>query len=84
MGLAAAVGGAAVWVVAVVAASGQQREQVVDVQVMGSVRSQFQWRQGLACLGGSVGASKQGCLCVCGGDSKVVATIVLRRFELKI
>ncbi len=81
MGPAAAVGGAAVQVVAVVAASGQRREQVADVQATGSVQSWFQWWQGLARL---KGASEWGCLCVHGGDGEVVAAIVLRRIELKI
>src|SRR6266702_3931693 len=48
VGLAAAVGGAAVWVVAVVAASGWRREQVADGEATGSVRSRFGRRQGLA------------------------------------
>ncbi len=77
VGLAVAVGGAAVWVVAVVVASGQQQEQVADVQVMGLVWSQFRQWQGLVHLEGGVGASEQGRLHVCGGDGEVVATIVL-------
>src|SRR6266702_5542872 len=84
VGPAAAIGGAAVQVVAVVVALGWQREQVADVEVMGLVQSWFRWQQGLARLKGSVGASKQGCLRVRGGDSEVVATIVLQQFELKI
>ncbi len=84
MGLAVAVGGVVVQVVAVVAVLGWQQEQVADIKVMGSVWSQFQWQQGLACLEGGVGASKWGCLCVHGGDGKVVAAIVLQWFELKI
>jgi len=58
VGLVAAVGGVAVQVVAVVAASGWQREQVVDVKATGSVQSWFQRWQGLAHLEGGVGASK--------------------------
>src|SRR6266702_2331197 len=84
VGPAAAVGGAAVRVVAVVAASGRQREQVADVQATGSVRSRFRRRQGLARLEGGVGASERGRLRVREGDGEVVAAIVLRRFELKI
>ncbi len=71
VGLAAAVGGAAVRVVAVVAALGRRQEQVVDVQAMGSVRSQFRWRQGLVCLEGGVGASKQGHLHAHGGTARL-------------
>ncbi len=37
VGLAAAVGAATVWVVVVVAGSGWQREQVLDIEVMGLV-----------------------------------------------
>ncbi len=48
MGLAAAVGGAAVWVVVVVAVSGWRREQVADGEATGLVRSRFWWWQGLA------------------------------------
>ncbi len=84
VGPAAAVGGAAVRVVAVVAASGRRREQVADVQATGSVRSRFRRRQGLARLEGGVGASERGRLRVREGDGEVVAAIVLRRFELKI
>jgi len=84
VGPAAVVGGVAVWVVAVVAALGRRQEQVVDVEVMGSVQSQFWWQQGLARLKGGAGASKQGCLRACGGDGKVVATIILQQFKLKI
>ncbi len=84
VGPVAAVGGAAVWVVAVVAASGQRREQVVDVEATGSVWSRFQRRQGLARLEGGVGASERGRLHARGGDGEVMAAIVLQRFELKI
>ena len=70
VGLAAAIGGAAVWVVGVVAASGWRREQVADVQATGLVQSRFRWRQGLARLEGSVGASKRGRLRVRGGDGE--------------
>ncbi len=64
MGPAAAVGGAAVRVVAVVAASGWRRELVADGEAMGSVRSQFRRRQGLARLEG--GASRGTCVHVKG------------------
>src|SRR6266702_6333237 len=71
VGLAAAVGGATVWVVAVVAASGRRREQVADVQATGSVRSWFRRRQGLARLEGVWGQASGGaCVCV-GGTARV-------------
>src|SRR6266702_2229941 len=70
VGLAAAVGGAAVWVVVVVAALGRRQEQVADVQATGLVQSRFWWRQGLARLEGSVGAIKWGRLRVRGGDGE--------------
>jgi len=79
-----AVGDAAVWVVAVVVASGQRREQVADVEVTGSVQSRFQRRQRIARLEGSVGASERGRLRAHGGDGEVMAAIVLQWFELKI
>ena len=71
VGLAAAVGGATVQVVAVVAVSGQRQEQVADVQVMGSVWSRFQRRQGLARLEGVWGqASRGACMCM-GGTARL-------------
>ncbi len=60
VGPAAAVGGAAVQVVAVVVALGQRREQVADGEVMGLVQSQFRRRQGLVRLEG--GASRGTCV----------------------
>ncbi len=60
VGPAAAVGGAAVWVVAVVAALGRRREQVADGEATGSVWSRFWRRQGFACLEG--GASGGACV----------------------
>ncbi len=71
LGPAAAVGGAAVRVVAVVAASGRRREQVADVQATGSVRSRFRRRQGLARLEGVWGQASGGaCVCV-GGTARL-------------
>src|SRR6266702_3382381 len=71
VGLAAAVGGATVQVVVVVAALGQRREQVADVQATGSVWSQFWRRQGLVRLEGVWGQASGGaCVCV-GGTARL-------------